>query len=264
MILSHSLKGCLVMTQTADKMKTASAVRIRQLSMEFQGLDVLKALNLSIEPGEFVVLLGPSGCGKSTLLRLIAGLLRPTSGSIHFAPQAPKIGFVFQDASLVPWRTSLANVTLPLELAGVARKAASAEAQQLLEDVGLKGFEHHYPDALSGGMRMRVSIARALIGCPGILLLDEPFAALDEITRRRLDEHLKQLTLRRGITTLMITHSIEETLRIADRILVLNRDKGQLVEVMERAEGPSVAEDSNLAKALAARLTAMLETAGGC
>lgn len=200
-----------------------------RLCKAFDGREILRDLDLEVQAGEFLVILGPSGCGKSTLLRLVAGLSEPVTGNLTIHPPNPGVGFVFQDASLLPWRTALGNVLLPLELDGVPTSDARDQALRLLRDVGLEDYDRHYPDALSGGMRMRVSIARALAGNPGLLLLDEPFAALDEVTRTRLDQHLGELTRTRGTTTLFVTHSIQEALTLADRIVVLAPGKGRIV-----------------------------------
>jgi NitT/TauT family transport system ATP-binding protein len=204
-------------------------ILIQDLQQRFERRTVIDHIDLAIDAGEFLVILGPSGCGKSTLLRLVAGLLSPTQGSLHRDPSEGGIGFVFQDASLLPWRTALENVRLPLELDGHSLADAQHEAHALLEAVGLGAFHAHYPDALSGGMRMRVSIARALAGHPRLLLLDEPFAALDEVTRQRLDRHLSQLVKLRGITTLFVTHSITEAVSLADRIIVMAPPDGRIV-----------------------------------
>ncbi len=184
-------------------------------------------LDLDVEPGEFVALLGPSGCGKSTLLRLVAGLDAPTAGAalVDGAPalerRAP-VGFVFQDAHLMPWRTVLDNAALPLELAGVPRAERREAARAVLVDVGLEDATSRLPAELSGGMRMRVSLARALVGRPRLLLLDEPFAALDELTRQRLDDHLRALWDRERTTTLFVTHSIVEAAYLANRVIVFS------------------------------------------
>lgn len=216
-------------TQSPPTMPPAPEIRMQKLCQGFDGRMVIDGLDLEVQPGEFLVLLGPSGCGKSTLLRLVAGLSEPVSGQLSLNPPHPGIGFVFQEASLLPWRTALGNVLLPLELEGIPPDQAQAEAHKLLVDVGLEGFGDHYPDALSGGMRMRVSIARALAGNPKLLLLDEPFAALDEVTRARLDQHLGELTRERKTTTLFVTHSIQEALVLADRIVVLSATGGRVV-----------------------------------
>lgn len=202
---------------------------MQSLCQAFHQRTIFQCLDLTVNPGEFLVILGPSGCGKSTLLRLVAGLTKPVTGEVRLDPPDAGIGFVFQDASLLPWRTALGNVILPLELDGVPRPKAREEALNLLADVGLHGFADHYPDTLSGGMRMRVSIARALAGNPKLLLLDEPFAALDEVTRSRLDQHLGALTRSRNTTTLFVTHSIQEALTLADRIVVLSSTGGQIL-----------------------------------
>src|SRR3954463_6723740 len=157
------------------------------------GIKALGPLDLKIENGEFVSLLGPSGCGKSTALRIIAGLLTPTAGTLHWLEEKPRIGFVFQDPTLMPWAIVRDNVRLPLDLEGVARSEADARAEAALSRVGLSNFSQSYPRALSGGMRMRASIARALAARPQVLLMDEPFAALDEISRDALNEDLLQL-----------------------------------------------------------------------
>ncbi len=216
-------------SKSSATMPPAPGIRMQKLCQAFDGRTVIDQLDLEVQPGEFLVLLGPSGCGKSTLLRLVAGLSEPVSGQLSLNPPHPGIGFVFQEASLLPWRTALGNVLLPFELEGVPVAKAQQEARELLQDVGLEGFAEYYPDALSGGMRMRVSIARALAGNPRLLLLDEPFAALDEVTRTRLDQHLGELTRKRGTTTLFVTHSIQEALALADRIVVISPTEGRIV-----------------------------------
>ena len=199
---------------------------------------MLEGIDLELAAGSFVALLGPSGCGKSTLLRFISGLDQPSQGSISlsdpdargaFAERSPRLAFVFQDAQLLPWRTVLDNVALPLELTGVARDEARARARSPLAAVELSDVLDRYPDQLSGGMRMRVSIARALVTEPSILLLDEPFAALDELTRQRLDERLRALWLARGMTVVFVTHALSEAAYLADRALVMSRRPGRIV-----------------------------------
>jgi NitT/TauT family transport system ATP-binding protein len=199
------------------------------------GLQAVDRVSLNIEPGDFVALLGPSGCGKSTLLRLIAGLDRPTGGEMTVGGRPPRtrgahdVAYVFQDPHLMPWRNVLRNVALPLELRGVPKKERHTAAQQAVEQVGLAEFSRHYPAQLSGGMRMRVSLARALVTDPKLLLLDEPFAALDELTRHALDEQLHQLWQRRGMTVLFVTHSIAEAAFLGRRAIVFSPRPARIV-----------------------------------
>jgi NitT/TauT family transport system ATP-binding protein len=194
-------------------------------------------MDLTVEAGSFVALVGPSGSGKSTLLRLISGLERPSAGQISIVPggsskpgdNRPRTAFVFQDAHLLPWRSALDNVALPLELLGVERNEARRRAREPLADVELADALDRFPDQLSGGMRMRVSIARALVTEPELLLLDEPFAALDELTRQRLDERLRALWARRRMTVLFVTHSLSEALFLSERVLVLSKRPARIV-----------------------------------
>jgi NitT/TauT family transport system ATP-binding protein len=192
------------------------------------GLHALGAVTFSIAPREFVCVLGPSGSGKSTLLRVLAGLVKPTSGSLQFKgiESPPRIGFVFQQATLMPWRSVLENILLPLELENIPQ--AREKAQEMVELVGLQGFEHSLPRDLSGGMAQRVALARALIHYPDILLLDEPFGSLDALTRERMWTELSRLWLARQTTVLMVTHSISESLFLADRVLVLSARPGKI------------------------------------
>jgi NitT/TauT family transport system ATP-binding protein len=214
-----------------------SSVIIRGVSHSFSsGGPVLENIDLEFARGSFVALLGPSGCGKSTLLRFISGLATPSQGSIALTPSdsarpgaGSRIAFVFQDAQLLPWRSVLDNVALPLELAGVDRASARERARKPLADVELSDVLDRYPDQLSGGMRMRVSIARALVTEPELLLLDEPFAALDELTRQRLDERLRALWLARKMTVVFVTHALAEAAYLADRALVMSRRPGKIV-----------------------------------
>lgn len=189
----------------------------------------MQGVDLAIGQGDFVALLGPSGCGKSTLLRMVAGLAEPTAGTIA-RPEMSGLGFVFQEPTLMPWATAEANVALPLELRGVRRHEARAQAREWLGLVGLAGFEAAYPRALSGGMKMRVSIARALVTQPRLLLLDEPFAALDEITRFKLNNDLLELWQRERFTVVFVTHSIFESVYLAHRIVVMRAHPGRVAQ----------------------------------
>ena len=185
------------------------------------GVRAVERLTLEIPQSQFLAIVGPSGCGKSTLLRMIAGLDAPSSGTID-KPNAP-IAYVFQDAHLLPWRTVLQNVALPLEFTGTAAAERLDRAAAVLKSVGLSDSMKQYPAQLSGGMRMRVSLARALVTSPALLLLDEPFAALDEITRQQLDDMLRQLWAEQKMTVVFVTHSIAEAIFLAERVLVLSR-----------------------------------------
>lgn len=193
------------------------------------GLHALAEVSFKVAPREFVAVLGPSGSGKSTLLRILAGLLAPTSGSFSFASgHLPRIGMVFQQSNLMPWRTVMENITLPLELQGMNSRAIQRKAQELIELVGLQGFEKNWPRDLSGGMAQRVAIARALIHDPDILLLDEPFGSLDALTRERMWTELLRIWQARWKTVIMVTHSISEALFLSDRVLVLTPRPGKV------------------------------------
>ena len=207
------------------------------------GTEALRSLTFAVGEGEFVSLLGPSGCGKSTALRLIAGLLPPDSGTVSWPERKPPIGFVFQDATLMPWADALTNVRLPLDLQHVPRAEGKARAAAALARVGLSGFEHAYPRELSGGMKMRVSIARALVTRPKVLLMDEPFAALDEITRFKLNNDLLELWQREGLTVIFVTHSVFESAFLSQRIAVMTARPGRFIEeVMLEASYPRTPE----------------------
>jgi len=206
------------------------SLRLRGVRKTFQDLVVIAGMDLRVGAGEFLALLGPSGSGKSTVLRMIAGLTAPSSGSIETEPAAGQYqrAFVFQDAHLLPWRNVLDNAALPLELMGVGRTERQKTARVALEQVGLIEAVERFPAQLSGGMRMRVSLARALVTEPQLLLLDEPFAALDEITRFHLDVQLRELWRARRMTVIFVTHSISEAAFLADRAVVMSKRGGAI------------------------------------
>lgn len=215
-------------------MSHISTLTIRNLSVVFPdnngGLRALDGLSFDVHPREFVCVLGPSGSGKTTLLRILAGLLRPTSGSVTFGHvwKQPRIGMVFQQANLMPWRTVMDNIKLPLEVIHVEEQTARLKAKDRIELVGLQGFEDSLPRDLSGGMAQRVAIARALIHDPDLLLLDEPFASLDAMTRERMWMELSRIWQVQQKTVIMVTHSINESLFLADRVLVLTQRPGRV------------------------------------
>ena len=219
------------------------AIECRGVAVRFftdrRSVTALSGIDLDVMRGEFLTLLGPSGCGKSTLLRAVADLVSTSGGEIRIlggtaesARRRRDIGFVFQDPALLPWRTALQNVTLPLEVADGRKHAGKSTPAELLELVGLKGWENAYPHELSGGMRQRVSIARALVGDPKILLMDEPFGAVDEITRDRLNEELRRVWRETGVTILFVTHSIYEAAFLGQRVLMLASNPGRVREAV--------------------------------
>jgi len=226
----------------------APVVRVQEMSVRFPGEPPVVALDrvsLDIAEGEFISLIGPSGCGKTTLLRVIADLEQATSGTVqvngmtsHDARLNRAYGYVFQAPALFPWRTVQANATLPLEVQGVPKEQARATAREQLERVGLKGFEGKYPWQLSGGMQQRVSIARALGFAPKLLMMDEPFGALDEITRDRLNQQLLQLWHGSKRTVIFVTHSIPEAVFLSTRIVVMSPRPGRITEVIDSTLPP--------------------------
>ena len=206
---------------------------IRELTAVFPnengGLRALENISFDVHPQEFVCVLGPSGSGKTTLLRILAGLIKPTSGSFKFGHgEQPSIGMVFQQSNLMPWRTVVENIRLPLEVKQMDDAAADSRVREMIELVELQGFEEALPRDLSGGMAQRVAIARALIHDPDLLLLDEPFASLDAMTRERMWTELSRLWQMRKKTVIMVTHSINESLFLADRVLVLTQRPGKI------------------------------------
>lgn len=213
------------------------AVACRAATQEYatgkETITALDGVSLDIAPGEFVSLLGPSGCGKTTLLRLIAGLERPQSGTITIDGDPvqephPELGIVFQNDLLMPWRTVLNNVLIQAEVRGINSDEMRDRAMELLNQVGLTGFENKYPKELSGGMRQRVGICRALLHKPRLLLMDEPFAALDAITRDQISVDLAEIAARSGTTVVFVTHSITEAVFLSDRVLVMSARPGRI------------------------------------
>ena len=192
------------------------------------GTQAIAVLDLEVREGEFLSLVGPSGCGKSTALRIIADLIAPTTGDVAWPGGKPEIGFVFQEPTLMPWRTVFGNAQLPLQLKGIARAEAEARSRSALARVGLGDFEKAYPRELSGGMKMRVSIARAIAAKPKLLLMDEPFAALDELTRQSLNDDLLKLAREDGITVIFVTHSVYESAYLSDRVVVMTPRPGRV------------------------------------
>lgn len=193
------------------------------------GTLALDRASFAISSGDFVSIVGPSGCGKSTALRLIAGLTEPTTGAVKWNGAPPKLGFVFQDAALMPWATVEKNVRLPLDLTQIEASKAKERIAEALDLVGLQSFANAYPRELSGGMRMRVSLARALAAEASLLLMDEPFAALDELTRERLNDELRELWAKQKLTIVFVTHSIYESVYLSSRILVMSPRPGRVV-----------------------------------
>jgi NitT/TauT family transport system ATP-binding protein len=239
-----------------------AAVSIRGVRRAFDGVPTLDAIDLEIEEGSFVAWLGPSGCGKSTLLRLVAGLDRADAGKIDLSSQAGgDVGFVFQDAHLLPWRTVAQNVELPLQLRGVDPSERRDRVARALRDVELSDAAHKRPAELSGGMRMRASIARALVTKPRLLLMDEPFAALDEITRHRLDERLRALWIDQKLTVLFVTHTIFEATFLAERAIVFSKRPGRVVLDapidLPRDRDASIRSSSEFARAAQSLLDAL-------
>ena len=250
------------------------AVRLSDVSVRFiteRGVvTALERVSLAIPRGGFMTLLGPSGCGKSTLLRVVSDLIPASEGTVevlgttaHAARERRDIGFVFQDASLLAWRTALENVELPLEVGGGGKRRGARDPRELLDLVGLSGWEKAYPHELSGGMRQRVAIARALVNHPHLLLMDEPFGALDEITRDRLNEELLRLWENTGATILFVTHSIYEAAFLGQQVLLMAARPGRVREVasvpLANPRRIAMRETSEFVE-LAAHLRRVLET----
>jgi NitT/TauT family transport system ATP-binding protein len=232
------MKTLPLSTAPPEEQKTAQAIlQLDSLDVVFPdengGLHALDDVSFSISPQEFVCVLGPSGCGKSSLLRVLAGTVQPTNGKVRLSSTGEehrqlRVGFMFQHANLMPWRTALENIMLPLELQGMPLEKARTKAEEWIELVGLQDFETTWPRDLSGGMAQRVALARALIQDPDLLLLDEPFGALDALTRERMGHELLSLWQARKKTVLMVTHSISEALMLSDRVLVMTPRPGHI------------------------------------
>jgi NitT/TauT family transport system ATP-binding protein len=223
---------------------TALAVRLSDVGQVFETkagrMSALEGIDLAIQPGEFVSLIGPSGCGKSTLLRIVGDLIRPTSGTVevngkpaHDARLGREYGMVFQAPVLFDWRTVEANVRLPLELMGMDRSTRDARVRQMIDLVELGGFLRHYPNQLSGGMQQRVAIARALALEPALLLMDEPFGALDEMTRERLNAEVLNVWRKTGTTVIFVTHSIPEAVFLSTRVVVMSARPGRITNIVD-------------------------------
>ena len=213
-------------------MAQGTAINLSGLSKTYKGLPALAPTDLEVEAGAFISIVGPSGCGKSTLLRIIAGLVSASAGECQRGRDI-ELAFVFQEASLLPWRTVLKNAELLMELEGRPAAECRAAAMRALALVGLRGFEAHYPHQLSGGMRMRLSLARALALRPALLLLDEPLAAVDELTRDVLQEELSRLWAEAGFTAMMVTHNVHEAVYLSTQVVVMSPRPGRILRVID-------------------------------
>jgi NitT/TauT family transport system ATP-binding protein len=226
---------------TTPSTTTGTAVDLTDLTVRFQSkrsqTTAVENVTLRVEPGEFVTIVGPSGCGKSTLLKILAGLVRPTSGSVSLLGQTVdkpqrEIGFVFQRAALLEWRGARRNILLQAEMRGLDRKQSARRADELIELTGLTGFEQALPHELSGGMQQRVALCRALLHQPRVLLMDEPFGALDALTREQLNTELNRIWRETGTTILLVTHSIAEAVFLGTRVEVMSPRPGRIIRTL--------------------------------
>ncbi|MER5895048.1 ABC transporter ATP-binding protein [Streptomyces sp. NPDC001876] len=222
--------------------KVTPAVGLTDVSVRFRGRDrdvtAVQGVSLDVAPGEFVAVVGPSGCGKSTLLKLVAGLLNPTAGDVRIGGEQVKgprhdIGYVFQRAALLEWRSARRNILLQAEIRKMAPAVAREKADALIRMTGLSGFENAYPHELSGGMQQRVALCRALLHEPPVLLMDEPFGALDALTREQMNMELNRIRRETGTTVILVTHSISEAVYLADRVVVMSPRPGTVTEIIE-------------------------------
>lgn len=238
-----------------------------RVSKKFGDVPAVEEFSLTIEDGEFITLLGPSGCGKSTALKMIAGLLPLSAGTITISP--PKsgaeqdLGFVFQEPTLMPWASVFDNVFLPLRLAGVGHGDGEPRVRDALKEVGLSQFADYYPRELSGGMKMRVSIARALVTRPRILLMDEPFAALDEMTRSKLNNDVMKLSVDHGLTVVFVTHSVFESVFLSSRVIVMAARPGRLTADMPLQAPWPRGDDYRMSQEFSAEARRISETLKG-
>jgi NitT/TauT family transport system ATP-binding protein len=261
------------MTEAQAEAAPVAAVELRGVGRTFtprrDDVVALQDIDLTIERGEFVSLIGPSGCGKSTLLRIIADLLQPTTGQVQVNGKPARrarldqdYGIAFQQAGLLDWRTVLANIELPLELHGVDRAERKARARELADLVGLSDFAKHRPPQLSGGMQQRVAIARALAESPALLLMDEPFGALDEMTRERMQNELVRITGETQAAVVFVTHSIPEAVFLSDRVVVMSPRPGRIADIVPVDLGPRT-DDTREAPRFYAAITQVREALRG-
>ncbi len=238
--LSHEVSKLARPAEGKESAVSPPAIEFDKVRISFGGRDIVEPTSLKIEAGEFVCIIGSSGCGKTTLLRAAAGLLEPSSGQVrlHGSPvvgPSPEVAVVFQDygRALLPWRTAAENVALALESEGVPRKAQHDIVMEMLAKVGLKSHAAKFPSEMSGGMQQRLQIARCLAQKPSVLLMDEPFGALDAMTREGLQDEVARLVAEQGITAVFVTHDIEEAIYLSDRVLALRANPGRIAKVIE-------------------------------